>query len=299
MMRRTEAAQVHAGGTGRRAGTSGRRRGPPSGGRLVELAVLIVLAIVIIFPVWFMATTALKTTRETFAIPPAIFFWPTFDHFAQIFADGAVVGALTNSLIVASGSTLLALILGAPAAYALARVDFKGKSALWFWFISNRFISPIVVAIPFFLLMRNVGLIDSQAGLILVYLIFNVPLVIWLCTDHFRAVPAELDDAAYVDGAGPYRTFVTVVLPLAAPGIAVAAILSFVFSWNEFIFALVLTRSDAVTAPVEAAGFMTGYGVQWGPMMATGTLIVLPVVVFAALASRHLVHGLTMGSVRG
>lgn len=265
----------------------------------IQLPLFLLLAAVALLPLFWMVSTSLKTTLQTFQIPPALVFTPTFEHYRQVLSDRAITGALLNSLIIALSNTLLALMLGLPAAYALGRFQFKGRKHLWFWIISNRFISPIVVALPFFLLMRNVGLMDTHIGLILVYLTFNVPLVIWICLDQFRAVPQDLDEAAMVDGATVYQAFFRITLPVAKPGIAVAAILAFIFAWNEFLFALVLTRSAAVTAPVQAAQFMTGRGVEWGPMMATGTLIVLPVLLFAAIVSKHLVRGLTMGSVKG
>jgi multiple sugar transport system permease protein len=225
-------------------------------------------------------------------------FEPTFQHYRAVFHDTGVPHSLLNSIVVATGSTALSLLLGTPAAYALARFQFRGRSDLWFWFISNRFISPIVVALPVFLLARNLGLLNTRLALVLIYLTFNVPLVIWLCVDQFRMVPREIDDAALVDGAGRWRILLQIALPLALPGVVVSAILCFIFSWNEFLFSLILTREQARTAPVEAAGFMTGMGILWGQMMATGTLIVLPVVVFAAIVSRHLVRGLTMGAIK-
>jgi multiple sugar transport system permease protein len=265
----------------------------------LELIAFATLGVFILFPVLFIVTTAFKPVQDTFAYPPKLIFRPTLQHFSAVFAEGAVVSALWNSIVVATMSTVIAAALGVPAAYALARVEFKGRQHVWFWFITNRFISPIVVALPFFLLMRAVGMVDTRIGLVITYLVFNVPLMVWLSVDQFRSVPMDLDEAALVDGATMFRTFRAIALPLAAPGIAVAAILCFVFSWNEFLFALVLTRSNAVTAPVEAAGFMTGFGVRWGEMMATGTLIVLPVLIFAAIVSRRIVQGLTMGSVKG
>lgn len=274
-----------------------RRRGGGIGAAL-QLMALLLLAGFILLPIYWMITTSLKTANETFAVPPVLFFAPTLTHYREVIAEGAVTGGLRNSLIVAGASTVLALLLGTPAAYAFARYQFRGKANLWFWIISNRFISPIVVALPFFLIARDLRLIDTHRALILVYLTFNVPLVIWLCIDQFRAIPRDIDQAALVDGANPWQVFATIVLPLAVPAIVVSAILCFVFSWNEFLFALILTRDVAKTAPVEAANFMTGFGVRWGAMMATGTLIVLPVVVFAAIVSRHLVRGLTMGAVK-
>jgi multiple sugar transport system permease protein len=256
------------------------------------------LLAIILFPIYWMVSTSLKTQNQTFAIPPELIFVPTLEHYQQVFTEGRVIGALLNSLIVASGSTVLAVVLGTPAAYVLARFQFRGRDQLWFWFITNRFITPIVVAVPFFLIARNAGLVDTRLALILVYLTFNLPLVVWLCVDQFRAIPKDIDEAAMVDGADLFRTFALVSLPLAVPSIAVSAILCFILSWNEFLFALVLTRDNAGTAPVEAANFMTGFGVVWGPMMATATLIVLPVLLFSILVSRHIVRGLTMGAFK-
>lgn len=268
-------------------------------GAVLQLVVILALLIIILFPIYWMVSTSLKTQNQTFAIPPRLLFGPTLEHYREVLGGGSrVLGALLNSLIVASGSTALAVLLGTPAAYVLARFEFRGRDQLWFWFITNRFISPIVVVLPFFLLARNLGLLDTRLVLMLVYLTFNMPLVIWLCLDQFRAIPKDLDEAAMVDGAGLFRVFALISLPLALPGIAVSAILCFILSWNEFLFALVLTRDNAGTSPVEAANFYTGFGVAWGPMMATGTLIVLPVLLFAVLVSRHIVRGLTMGAFK-
>ncbi len=276
--------------------TPGRRAVTPT--EAAQVVAILLLIGFILLPVYWMVSTSLKTVNQTFAVPPVFVFTPTLEHYREILGDGAVPRSLRNSLVVASAATALALILGTPAAYALARFSFRGKADLWFWFISNRFLSPIVVAIPFFLLARDLNLLNSRLALILVYLTFNVPLVVWLCTDQFRLVPREVDEAALVDGANQWQAFFRINLPLAAPGIAVSAILCFLFSWNEFLFAFVLTREETRTAPVEANNFVTDFGIRWGPMMATGTLIVLPVLIFAAFASRHLVRGLTMGAVK-
>jgi len=272
-----------------------RRRSLAAAWKMVGAAAL---AIAFLLPVYWMLTTALKTTADTFAVPPVLIFQPTLEHFRGVYEEGSVARSLVNSLIVAASATLLSVVIGAPAAYVLARFRFRGKSDLWFWIISNRFISPIVVALPFFLIARDLRILDRHIALILVYLTFGVPLVVWLCVDQFRAVPREVDEAATVDGANIWQVFLRINLPLAMPGIVVSAILAFIASWNELLFALVLTRSEARTAPVEAANFMTGFGIRWGPMMATGTLIVLPVVVFAISVSRSLVRGLTMGAIK-
>lgn len=275
-----------------------RNRQPLTWQHIVQLVALLFILLMIIFPVFWMVTTSLKQTVDTFAVPPKLIFKPTLSHYQQVFEEGAVPRTIRNSLLVASGATILAVILGTPAAYVLARFEFRGKRDLWFWYISNRFITPVVVVLPFFLIARDHDLLDTRRYLVLVYQTFTIPLVVWLTLDQFKAIPRDIDDAAQVDGCNVFQTFWRINLPLAIPGIVVSAILSFIAAWNEMLFALLLTQAEARTAPVEASAFMTGMGVRWGEMMATGTLIVLPVVVFAALVSKHLVRGLTMGAVK-
>lgn len=280
----------------RRIARAGRR--PLTWAQVGQFLVLLFVLGIILFPLYWMVTTSFKQTVDTFAVPPVLIFQPTTMHYESLFAESLVPKAALNSLLVASGATLLSVLLGTPAAYVMARFEFRGKRDLWFWYISNRFITPVVVVLPFFLIARQLNLLDSQWYLVLVYQTFTIPLVVWLCLDQFRAVPRDVDDAAKVDGCNLFQTFFYINLPLAIPGIVVSAILSFIFSWNEMLFALLLTQDQARTAPVEASSFMTGMGIRWGEMMATGTLIVLPVVIFAALVSRHLVRGLTMGAVK-
>ena len=245
-----------------------------------------------------MVTTSLKNTQDILSPEPKFFFGPTLENYQRAVSKFDVPQSLRNSLIVAVSTTALALLLGTPAAYAIARFEFRGKKDLWFWFITNRMLSPIVLALPFFILARNLHLLDTQLVLILIYLTFNVPIVIWICADQFRNIPKELDEAATLEGYNSFAIFWRIGLPLAAPGIAVSAIFSFIFSWNELLYALVLTRSSAQTAPVVATSFMSGYELPWGQIMATGTMIVLPVIIFSIIVSRQLVRGLTMGAIK-
>ncbi|GHF45497.1 multiple sugar transport system permease protein [Deinococcus metalli] len=260
---------------------------------------LVVILVATLFPFLWMVSTSLKTTSQITAKPPLLVFQGTLEHYRNILGEQYNVGgSLVNSLIVATSATLLAVLLGTPAAYALARFSFKRKDDLWFWFISNRFMSPVVIVLPVYLMASKLRLIGNPALLVAMYLTFSIPIVVWICTDQFRSIPRELDEAAMVDGATPLTIFARVALPLALPGVVVSSILSFIFNWNELLFALFLTRGDGVTAPVRATNFLSGYDVPWGEIMATGTLIVLPVVVFSLLVSRHLVKGLTMGAIK-
>lgn len=263
-----------------------------------HIILLLLIILFCVFPFYWMVTTSLKTQIVALATPPAWTFEPTFSNYTEALFEDNVGASLINSLIVAVITTMLALMLGTPAAYALARFEFRGKRDLWFWFITNRMVSPIVLALPFFLIVRQLKLLDTHLVLILIYLTFNLPIVIWICTDQFRSIPRSLDEAAKLDGAGQFRIFSRICLPIAAPGIAVSAIFSFIFSWNELMYALVLTRKAARTAPAIAVSFMEGYDLPYGKIMATSTLIVVPVIIFALIASKHLVRGLTMGAVK-
>ncbi len=263
-----------------------------------EAVLLVLICTFCIFPFYWMVTTSLKTQVVALQSPPLWWFTPTLANYWEVLFEDKVGVALINSLIVASCTTALAVALGCPAAYALARFEFRGKKDLWFWFITNRFVSPVVLAFPVFLISRDLGLRDTHLALILMYLTFTLPIVIWICTDQFRSIPKELDEAALLEGASQWVIFRQICLPLAMPGVAVSAILSFIFSWNELLFAYILAPKNAKTAPAMAVTFMEGYSVPFGKIMATSTLIVIPVLIFALLASKHLVRGLTMGAVK-
>jgi multiple sugar transport system permease protein len=273
---------------------------PPGTSRSLAVQILLLGVIILfcVFPFYWMVTTSLKTQIVALEAPPVWIFEPTFQNYREALFEDGVLRTLINSIIIAICTTILAIGLGLPAAYALARFEFRGKKDLWFWFITNRMISPIVLALPFFLIVRNFGMLDSHITLILIYLTFNLPIVIWICTDQFRAIPKDLDEAAKLEGASQFRIFSQICLPLAMPGVAVSAIFSFIFSWNELMFALVLTRNAAKTAPAMAVSFMEGYNLPYGKIMATSTLIVIPVLIFALIASKQLVRGLTMGAVK-
>lgn len=263
-----------------------------------EGVLLLLIGLFCVFPFYWMVTTSLKTQVVALESPPVWWFTPTLANYWEVLFVDKVGPALVNSIIVAVCTTALAVGLGTPAAYALARFEFRGKTDLWFWFITNRFVSPVVLAFPVFLISRELGLRDTHLALILMYLTFTLPIVIWICTDQFRSIPRELDEAAMLEGASQWRIFRSICLPLAMPGVAVSSILSFIFSWNELLFAYILAPKAAKTAPAMAVTFMEGYDVPYGKIMATSTLIVVPVLIFALLASKHLVRGLTMGAVK-
>nr|WP_062339363.1 carbohydrate ABC transporter permease [Herbidospora sakaeratensis] len=288
-----------------------RDRRPPrrrSGGRgrvVIEVAVLAVLAAVMLFPVLWMIETSIKENRDVYAIPAKFFdFTVTLDHFKDVFVDSGggpttLSGSFLNSVIVAGVSTVLATVLGVPAAWAYSRFSVKAKKDQLFFILSTRFMPPVVVVIPIFLMYRQVGLFDTKLGLILIYTAFNVPFTIWMMKGFVDEVPAEYEDAAMLDGYTRLQAFWKFTLPLLLPGIAATAVFALIFSWNEFVFAIFLTSSDAVrTAPPAIAGLIGGTTVDWGLVAAASIVFALPVLVFSYLVRKHLVAGVTLGAVR-
>jgi multiple sugar transport system permease protein len=261
---------------------------------LVQVAIILIS----IFPLYWMALTSLKPGIDVFSNPPIWIFKPTVEHYINVFKEEQIGNIMFNSTSVALSDTILAVSLGCMAAYSLSRFVIPRKKDLWFWIISNRMIPPAVLAVPVFLIANNLGLLDTRRLLALLYLSFNLPLVILIMIVFFNAVPKDLDEAAMVDGCTVWGAFWRVALPLTLPGLAVAAIFTFIFSWNEFLFALVLTESNARTLPVAAAAFQSDLGIRWGEISAAGMCIVVPVLVFAIVVSRYLVRGLTLGAVK-
>ena len=264
----------------------------------VALWIWVLLAMV---PLVWMVTTSIKPEGYAQTIPPTWQFQPTLQHYVDVLR-GAVVTPfgplLLHSLIVAVGSTALALVLGLFAAYALARLRFRGKRVLALWILSTIMFPPVVAVIPIFIMAGRLQLIDRYPTLIVPYAAFNLPLVIWVLRSSIRQIPEEIEDAALVDGASRLEIITQIVLPLAAPGIATAGILSMLLAWNEFLFALTLTRSQVKTAPVGISEFTGMFGTQWGSLSAAATTIVAPVVIMALLLRRHLIEGLTLGAVK-
>jgi multiple sugar transport system permease protein len=265
--------------------------------RAIIHALAIGLAILVLAPFLWLLRMSFETNAEIFAFPPHIWFSPTLDNYAALW-QGDFRRSFLNSATVTVASTGLSMLVGVPAAYALARMRSR-SNALSLWIIASRLAPPPAFAIPYFLAYRSLHLLDTRFGLIAIYLTFNISLVIWLMRSFFENAPRALEEAAWIDGAGFWRVLISVVLPTAAPGLAATAILCFVFSWNDFFFALILTRSSAMTAPVAVVNFMNYAGWEWGRIAAGGTMVMLPVLVFSLAVRRFLVNGITTGAVKG
>jgi len=254
-----------------------------------------------LFPLYVILTTALKTETAIFAWPPVWNFRPTLQSFYNalfVFGGRSAISYLINSVIISAVSTFLAVVLGAMAAYGFARFSFAGKRHLAFWILSTRFAPPVAFIVPIYLMVQKAGMLDSHIALILIYTAMNLSLVIWILRGFFSEIPIEIEEAALVDGYSRLQIFWRVALPLVRPGIVSTAILSAIFSWNEFLYAMVLTQSKAATLPVYLAGFSNSMGLAWGEYMAVGTMAVLPILVFTFALQKHLVRGLTFGAVK-
>ena len=287
-----------------------RDHSPPArrfGGRgraVVEVALLAVLAVVMLFPALWMIETSIKENRDVYAIPAKFFdFQVTLDHFRDVFvASGGGRSALSvsflNSVVVAGASTVLATVLGVPAAWAYSRFAVKAKKDQLFFILSTRMLPPIVVAIPMFLMYRAVGLNDTHLGLILLYTAFNLSFAVWLMKGFIDEIPKEYEEAALVDGYTRMQAFFKIVIPEAATGIAATAVFCFITAWNEYAFALILTNRRAQTAPPFIPS-QVGTGLQDWTVIAAGTvLFLLPVAIFTFLLRNHLLRGMSFGAIR-
>lgn len=266
--------------------------------RRVLNIVAVLLAALAMAPFLWLLQMSFKTNAQIFTFPPPLIFTPTFENYASLWNTG-FRQSFVNSLVVSTAATLLPMLVGVPAAYALSRWQARAANTVSLWILASRMAPPIAFTIPYFLAYRHLDLIDTWTGLVLIYLTFNLSLVIWMMRPFFDQLPRSLEEAAWIDGATMGQAFLRIVLPLSAPGLAATAILCFLFAWNDFFFALILTRTEAMTAPVAVVNFMNYEGWEWGRIAAGGTMVMLPVLVFSLLVRKYLVHGLTGGAVKG
>lgn len=252
-------------------------------------------------PIFWLVLSSLMQQQALTATPPDFSLASfTLQNYGEVMRSAAALGqGLLNSLIVATATTAVALAAGAPAAYALARLQLPGSGPILLLILATQMFPGIVVAIPLFIVMSHLGLIDSRLGLIVVYLSFNLPIVIWILRGFFLAIPVGLERAAAVDGATIFQTFRLIVLPISWPPIFATAIFAFIESWNEFFFALILTRQNAETVPLVISQFAGQYQTVFGQMMAAAAMSVAPVVVLAVIFRRSIMQGFTEGMIKG
>jgi len=270
---------------------------------------LILIVLFVIFPIFWFTLMSFKTEKDAIAIPPKFIFTPTLNNYKGVLTGETVsttrattkvdfMQTFFNSLIVCSSAVSISLIIGIPAAYALARFKFRGKEDLAFLVLTLWFAPGLAVSLPLYILYRYVGLYDKLEGLIIIYQVITLPLIMWILRGYFEEIPKEVEESARVDGANFWTTLIRISLPLAAPGVVTAGLLAFIFCWNNFIFGLILASSNSKTLTIGLLGFIGYERVLWAQMAAAGVLSMIPVLLFAVLIQRHIVRGLSFGAVK-
>lgn len=276
--------------------------------RVIKGIIVGIVLFFFLFPIYWLVTTAFKRSEDWFSWPPSFLFSPTLGNFLGL--EGGFFGSATtaiatitpylrNSVIVALLVACLSTVIAALSSYAISRFKTGGMGFVS-WIISIRMLPPIASALPLYVIFSRLHLINTWWALVLSHLVFTTPFSTWILLTFFNEIPRELDEASFVDGASSWQTFLRVVLPLSAPGLAAVATLAFIQSWGEFLMALVLTTGkEAQTLPIYLGRFITGWRIAWGPLSAAGIVTMLPVILFSLLMQRYLIRGLTFGAVKG
>lgn len=282
--------------------------------RMLRMVAAYMIVGLFVFPIYHWVTVAFKAPKEIFDKPPRVWsFTPTLKNFEEVFGISFSTGPeavtpgggnfymtprLVDSIIIALFSTLLAVAIATLAAYALSRIQFRGRHHFVAWVLSTRMMPPVAVVIPMFFIYRDIGLMDTYTGVILIHALMNLPLAVLLMKSFFDDIPVAIDESATIDGASRWLIFRKLVLPMAKGGIAATAVLCFIFSWTEFIFVLTLTQTGLKTVPVVSSTFVTSTGTAWGNMAALGAAAIIPAFIFILLVQKNLVRGLTLGSLK-
>lgn len=270
-------------------------------GRGTRIVCITIMMIMVIFPLYWLVSNSVKIPAEYLKNPPVIVPSEiTQENYVQIFTKSGAGQALYNTVMVSVCSTILCVSIGSLAAYAIARgsIHNKVRSGFSLWFMIQKMYPAVCVAIPIYLVMRSVGLIDTIPGLVIVNTSFNLPMTIWLMIGFFQDVPEEIEQSGKIDGCNMLQRFFYLVLPITKPGIVAAAILVFNAAWNEFLFSAILSINKSKTLSVVVSGFITDKGLEWGPMAALSMILIVPVVILVWALQKDFVSGLTMGSVK-
>jgi multiple sugar transport system permease protein len=252
-----------------------------------------------LFPLFWIFLLSLKTQKDVIATPPKFFFTPTLENYAVVLSRPDFLTPFKNSLIVTSGSLLLSAFIALPAAYALARMEFRAKEDLAFAFLSLRFAPELIILLPLFVIYQSFGLYDTYIGLILIYQLITFPLMVWMMRSFLEDVPKELEEAVQIDGGSWFTSFRMIITRIALPGLAASCVLSFIYAWNHFVFALVLASQRTQVITGGLLQFISFEQIQWGAMAAGVMLAIIPEFIIAVFALRYMIRGLTAGTVKG
>lgn len=263
-------------------------------GLLTWLIVFIALA-----PLLWFAQIAFKPQVLAWEMPPKFIFMPTFDNFIKVLSGGKdFMAAYKNSCIVSVVTTIISLFLGTTSGYALARSDFKLTKYMGVWIILTRMAPPMIFLLPFYNMLRILGLSGTYTGIIITYLVIALPFVTWMMSSYFRTVPKEIEESAMLDGCNRFQILFKIAVPVSIPALVTCTIFSFIYTWNEFLFALVVTGRGTKTVPILIQGFMSSDGIEWGPLAASALIVVLPVMLVAVINQKGFVRGLTGGAIK-
>jgi multiple sugar transport system permease protein len=251
-----------------------------------------------LFPIYWAVLSSVKTRAQHDSIVPLFFFQPTLANYQEVFTVDLYQRAVRNSLIVSVGTTLLVMILATASGYVIGRVRLKHGRTIALWILSLRMIPPVAVGVPYYLLFVRLGWVDKQLALIGVYTSVGLPFAVWLVQGFFVEIPRELEEAAMLDGLTEVATLWRILVPVAMPGISVAAIFTFIFTWNEYLLAFLLTTSRSKTVPLVVSENILEYHVEWGRIMASSMVVMLPMLVIVFVLQRYIVRGLTLGAVK-
>jgi multiple sugar transport system permease protein len=260
--------------------------------------VAVAVVLVWLFPLIWILLTSLKDRPDIFSRIPLFVFYPTFDNYLGVLSRREFTEGLINSLKTAGLTTVLAIVIATFAAYPLSRLQFRWREPILFWVLSLRMLPTVAIVVPFYLILYKLGLLDTLTGLVAAYLSFSLPFAIWMLVGFFRDLPREIDDAAFIDGCTHLQLLWHIQLPSLRPALAVIAIFTFVFAWNELVLALMLTEIDAKTVPVAIIGMVQPDDIPWGQIAAGSIIMLVPMMIVVFALQRHIVRGLTLGAVR-
>jgi len=272
--------------------------------RRLRVAVVIGVSLVFLlawaFPILWSALNSLKNERDVLAYPPKLVFSPTLDAYRDVlFGSSSILPNLWSSLVISTGTTIVTMLLAIPAAYALARLRIAGRRLAGFYVLATQMLPPVGIIIPYFLVLRNIGWMDTYQGIILIYLSFSLPFAIWLLVSYFEDIPYEMEEAAYIDGASRMKALWRIIIPQVQGGIAVTVVFVFLNAWNEFLFAVVLSGNTVRPVTIAMFNFVSVEQTLWAKLAAVSVLAMLPVIVLGVVAQKHIVKGLTVGAVKG
>ena len=267
---------------------------------IVMLLVTVIFVVAWAFPIFWSVLNSFKSEKDVLAYPPKLFFEPTWAAYREVlFGAQSILPNLWSSTVISVGTTVLTMVLAIPAAYALARLKVPGRRMTGFYVLVTQMLPPVGIIIPYFLLLRNIGWMDTYHGIIIIYLSFSLPFAIWLMVSYFEDIPYEMEEAAAVDGAGRLTALRRIILPQAKGGIAVTVVFVFLNAWNEFLFAVVLSGNTVRPVTIAMFNFVSVEQTLWAQLAAVSVIAMLPVVILGIVAQSHIVKGLTVGAVKG